>query len=267
LTTLRWTALVLAALPAAAEYAHVRGARLYYEVHGATDAPPLVLLHGGMHSAAASFAKQIPEFARTRRVIAIEQMGHGHSPDVAGRALSYEGMTEDTAAVLRHIGIREADVVGWSNGGQIALRLAFTHPDLVRRVVASGVGFGASPAMRARLAAADVTAFFPAAQAEYAKVSPDGAAHWKVLGEKCRAMWADATWGFTAAELGRVARPVLIAAGDRDSSGVEEAVRVFRAIPKAQPYIVPWTGHATFAERAEWMNRVVEEFVTRAAPR
>ncbi|MBM3796514.1 MAG: alpha/beta hydrolase, partial [Acidobacteria bacterium] len=187
LTTLRWTALVLAALPAAAEYAHVRGARLYYEVHGATDAPPLVLLHGGMHSAAASFAKQIPEFARTRRVIAIEQMGHGHSPDVAGRALSYEGMTEDTAAVLRHIGIREADVVGWSNGGQIALRLAFTHPDLVRRVVASGVGFGASPAMRARLAAADVTAFFPAAQAEYAKVSPDGAAHWKVLGVKCRA--------------------------------------------------------------------------------
>lgn len=267
MTTPRWTALLLAALPAAAEYANVRGARLYYEVHGAADAPPVVLLHGGMHSAALSFAKQIPEFARTRRVIAIEQMGHGHSPDVAGRALSYEGMTEDTAALLRLLKIREADVVGWSDGGQIGLRLAFTHPDLVRRVVASGVGFGASAAMRARLAAADVMTFFPAARADYAKVSPDGEGHWKVLGEKCRAMWAGATWGFTAAQLGRITRPVLIVAGDRDSSGVEEAVRVFRAIPKAQLYIVPGTGHATFVERPEWMNRVVEEFVTRAAPR
>ncbi|MCC6537576.1 MAG: alpha/beta fold hydrolase [Bryobacterales bacterium] len=261
--TLRGTMLALAALPAWAEYASVRGARLYYELHGAADAPPIVLLHGGMHSAAMSFAKQIPAFARTRRVIAIEQMGHGHSPDVAGRALTYEAMSEDTAALLKHIAIRDADVVGWSDGGQIALRLAFTHPELVRRAVASGVGFGASPAMRARLAAADVTAFFPAARADYAKVSPDGAEHWKVLGEKCRAMWAGATWGFTTAELGRIARPVLIVAGDRDTSGVEEAVRVFRAIPGAQLYIVPGTGHFTFGERPEWMNRVTEEFLNR----
>jgi pimeloyl-ACP methyl ester carboxylesterase len=69
-------------------------------------------------------------------------MGHGHKSDAAGRDMSYEGMTEDTFAFLAQQGVREADLVGFSDGGQIALRLAFTHPELVRRAIVSGGGLG-----------------------------------------------------------------------------------------------------------------------------
>src|ERR1017187_1825047 len=102
----------LLAWPAAGEYAEVHRLKMYYEVHG--EGPPMVLLHGGMTTISFSFAAQIPTLARNHRVIAIEQMGHGHTADVAGRELSYQGMTEDTFAFLVQQGIQKADLIGIS---------------------------------------------------------------------------------------------------------------------------------------------------------
>lgn len=251
---------LLAVLPAFAEYAEVNGVRMYYEVHG--QGRPIVLLHGGFNTIRTSFSKQIPALSQTHRVIAIEQMAHGHTPDVPGRELSYEGMAEDTAALLAHLGIRNADLVGWSDGGQVALRLAFTHPELVRRVVASGVGLGPTPAMLKQLAdAATVATWSPEARAEYARVSPDGAEHWSIYVEKGRAMWSRPTWGISEAELAKINLPVMLVAGDRDAIRIEETARIFRAIPKAKLYILPGTGHATFRDRSDWMNSMILDFL------
>ena len=250
--------------PALAEYAEVNGLKMYYELHG--QGRPVVLLHGGMNTIQTSFAKQIPVLARGHRVIAIEQMAHGHTADVPGRELSYERMAEDTAALLMHLGIRGADLVGWSDGGQIALRLAFTHPELVRRVVASGVGIGPSPGGVKSLA--DEKRFaqfaangFPEGRADYARVSPDGPEHWFVYAKKARAMWMRPTWGVSLREIATIKAPVLIVAGDTES--VEGATRIFRAIPKARLYILPGTGHATFQDRPDWLNPVILDFLDR----
>lgn len=252
--------------PAFAEYATVNGVKMYYEIHG--SGRPIVLLHGGMHSIATSFAKQIPVLARNHRVIAIEQMGHGHTPDVAGRKLSYDGMAEDTAALLAHLGVRNADLVGWSDGGQIALRLAFTHPQLVRRVVASGVGLGATPEMVQQLGPQKdfpklAASMFPIGYEDYKRVSPDGSQHWDVLGQKGWVMWTGPTWGFTIQDLTKIQLPVMIVAGDGDFPTIEETARIFRAIPKAQLYIVPGTGHSTFQDRPDWLNAVALDFLDR----
>ena len=247
-----------------AEYADVNGLKMYYELHG--QGRPVVLLHGGMNTIQTSFAKQIPEFARSHRVIAIEQMAHGHTPDVPGRELSYERMAEDTAGLLVHLGIHSADLVGWSDGGQIALRLAFTHPELVRRVVASGVGIGPSPGGVKSLA--DDNRFaqfaangFPEGRADYGRVSPDGAEHWFVYAGKARSMWMRPSWGVSVGEIATIKAPVLIVSGDKES--VEGATRIFRAIPKAKLYVVPGTGHATFQDRADWLNPVILDFLDR----
>jgi pimeloyl-ACP methyl ester carboxylesterase len=129
-------------------------------------------------------------------VIGIKQMGHGHTGDVAGRELSYEGITEDTAAMLVHLGIENADAIGWSDGGQLALGLAFTHPELVRRVVASGVGLGADTSQMQHAMQALSPERWPApVREEYARVSPDGAQHWPVFFDKVRTMWAKPSWG------------------------------------------------------------------------
>jgi pimeloyl-ACP methyl ester carboxylesterase len=250
---------LLLSLPAFGEYAEVHGIKMYYEVHG--DGRPVVLLHGGTATIQTSFAEQIPVLARNHRVIAIEQMGHGHTGDVAGRVLSYEGMAEDTAALLVQLGIQNADVVGWSDGGQLALRLAFTHPDLVRRVVASGVGLGATPQEQQAMRALSADRWSAPVREEYARVSPDGPQHWPVFFDKVRTMWAKPSWGISEQELGKIKATVMIVGGDRDFTRVEETVRIFRMIPGARLAILPGTDHFTFQKRPGWMNPIILDFL------
>src|SRR4051794_13395972 len=102
-----------------AEWATVGGAKMYYESRGA--GPPVVLLHGGAMTSAYSWGKQMARWSKRHRVIAVEQMGHGHTPDVPARAFSYERMAEDTAALLAQLKVTSADFVGWDDGGNIGL--------------------------------------------------------------------------------------------------------------------------------------------------
>ncbi|MEU1606528.1 alpha/beta fold hydrolase [Micromonospora matsumotoense] len=112
-------------------YADVNGLRLWYEEHG--EGRPLVLLHGG-YGAVETFAPILPALARRRRVIAVDLQGHGRTADV-DRPLRYESMADDVAALLRHLDLPGAEVLGYSLGGGVALRTAIQHPELVRRLV------------------------------------------------------------------------------------------------------------------------------------
>src|SRR3712207_6534494 len=118
-------------------YAPVNGLEMYYEIHGAGR--PLVLLHGA-YMTIDTFGQILLGLAETRQVIAVEQQAHGHTADI-DRPLTYEQMADDTAALLRHLGIDNADVVGYSMGGGIALQLAIRHPALVRRLVVASASF------------------------------------------------------------------------------------------------------------------------------
>jgi pimeloyl-ACP methyl ester carboxylesterase len=100
-------------------YAAVNGLRMYYEEHG--RGRPLVLIHGGGSTVQTSFGEILPALAQTHRVIAPGMQGHGHTADI-DRPLSFEQMAQDTAALLDQLGIREADVLGFSNGGMVARR-------------------------------------------------------------------------------------------------------------------------------------------------
>src|ERR1039458_4240827 len=141
---------VVGALAAAAGYAdtpsatprfyEVRGAKLYTQTYG--HGAPIVFLHGGMVFFDNSFAKQRDYFAAYRKVIGIDQRGHGHSPDGAW-SLSYKMMADDTAAVIEQLGLGPVDVVGHSDGADLALILARDHPQLVRRLVISGANLRA----------------------------------------------------------------------------------------------------------------------------
>jgi pimeloyl-ACP methyl ester carboxylesterase len=98
------------------------------------DGPTLVLLHGGGDSGENSFARQLDFFAQQHRIVVPDQVGQGRTPDVPG-PLTYGGMMEDTVALLQHLGLGEVDVIGFSDGGILALMLAVRYPELVRRVV------------------------------------------------------------------------------------------------------------------------------------
>jgi pimeloyl-ACP methyl ester carboxylesterase len=118
-------------------YADVNGISLYYEEHG--SGRPLVLLHGGL-AAGSMYAPILPELARGRRVILVDLQAHGHTADV-DRPLRYETMADDVAGLIGHLGLEQADLMGYSFGAATAVRTAIQHPTLVRRLVVVSVPF------------------------------------------------------------------------------------------------------------------------------
>jgi pimeloyl-ACP methyl ester carboxylesterase len=112
-------------------YADVNGLSLYYEERGSGD--PLVLLHGGIGSGE-MFVALVPELEAGRRVITVDLQGHGRTADI-DRPFSPEDMADDVAALAEHLGLAQIDLMGYSLGGEVALRTAIQHPALVRRLV------------------------------------------------------------------------------------------------------------------------------------
>src|SRR5438094_514759 len=130
--------ITMTSTPAQTGYAPVNGLNMYYEIHGTGE--PLVLLHGALSAIGTSFGKLLPTLAETRQVIAVEQQAHGRTADI-DRPLTIEQMAEDTAALLSHIGIEQADIFGYSMGAGIALHMAIKHANLVRKLVLAAVTY------------------------------------------------------------------------------------------------------------------------------
>ena len=118
-------------------YAPVNGLNLYYEIRGSGE--PLILLHGGVVGIS-MFGSNLAALAQKRQVIAVELQGHGHTADI-DRPLSYEGMADDVAGLMKYLGIQQADVMGYSLGGGVALQTAIRHPQSVRKLVVVSAPF------------------------------------------------------------------------------------------------------------------------------
>src|SRR5438552_6372638 len=121
------------------EYADLNGIRTYYEVHGASNDEPLVLLHGGI-SPAETWSGQVGALSEWYRVYVPERRGHGRTHDVEG-PYTYELMADETVAFLKEVVGGPAHLVGWSDGGNVGLLVALGNPDLVGKLVVIGSNF------------------------------------------------------------------------------------------------------------------------------
>jgi pimeloyl-ACP methyl ester carboxylesterase len=123
--------------PESKGYVKVNGAELYYEVHG--EVPPLIMLHGGV-TPSEMFGAPLTEMAKTHKVIALHYQGHGLSKD-SSRPWSFEVFADDVAALMDHLGIKKASVMGYSSGGLVALQTAIRHPQLVDKLIVISAAF------------------------------------------------------------------------------------------------------------------------------
>jgi pimeloyl-ACP methyl ester carboxylesterase len=198
-------------------YADVNGLSLRYEEHGSGE--PLILLHGGI-GAGDMFGPMLPELTAGRRVITVDLQGHGGTADV-DRPLRPETMADDIAALLDHLGLEQADVMGYSLGGLVALRTAIQHPDRVRRLVLVSVGFrrdGSHPEVVAAMDQMSAAAAEPMRQsplyAQYARLAPR-VEDWPVLiGKIAEALKVDYDW---TADIDRITAKTLLVYADADS--------------------------------------------------
>lgn len=208
-------------------YAPVNGLGLYYEIHGSGD--PLVLLHGAF-GVIGMFAQILPELAKARHVIAVELQAHGHTVDI-DRPLSFEQMADDVAALIKHLGLENTDIFGYSLGGGVALQTAIRHPEIVRKLVVVSAPFksdGWYPEIRAGLRsinaqAAEAWVGSPMHQA-FISVAPNPEA-WPTLGAKMgQLVGQDYDW---STETAKIKSPTLIVVGDADSVRTAHAVEFF----------------------------------------
>lgn len=231
---------------------------LYFEEHGAGD--PLLLLHGGL-GGVHSWPAQIPALATRYRVIVPEQRGRGRTPDREG-PLSYDAMTDDTAALIGELVPRGAHVVGASDGGVIGLLLAIRRPELVRRLVVIGANFH-HDGLRTDSGWTTLPADDPAwagPRQRYESLSPDGPAHWPIIFDKLVALW-EREPELSAADLGSIEAPVLVMAGDDDAVALTHTATLYEALPAGQLAIVPGTSHACFVEKPDLVNGLILDFL------
>jgi pimeloyl-ACP methyl ester carboxylesterase len=119
-------------------YAPVNGLKMYYEIHGKGD--PVVLLHGAFMTITTNWTDTIAQLSKSRQVIAVEMQGHGRTADIS-RDISFENLAGDIAALLDYLKIKQADVLGYSMGGAVAMQLAIRHPEKVKKVTSISAVF------------------------------------------------------------------------------------------------------------------------------
>ncbi|MGE5860859.1 MAG: alpha/beta fold hydrolase, partial [Ignavibacteria bacterium] len=105
--------------------------KMYYEVSGEGD--PLIVLPGA-HMDIMTMGKIIPMLAETHQVYALEFQGHGHTEDI-DRPITYENLADDVAAFMDAVGLKKADVFGYSMGAEVGLQLAIRNPEKVNKLI------------------------------------------------------------------------------------------------------------------------------------
>lgn len=207
-------------------FAPINGLNLYYEIHGTGE--PLVMLHGGI-GASEQLGPNVAALAKTRQVIIAHMQGHGFTRDV-DRPYNYSAFANDVVGLLDHLAIKRADVLGYSLGAGIALRLAIQHPHRIGRLImVSG-----TMAMTGQYP--EVVAAFPAmvknaaaigksvAQSPLATTYPD--VNWEVAFRKTGALESE-MWDWSA-ELDGIKTPALLIFADADSIRPAHMVEMYQ---------------------------------------
>jgi pimeloyl-ACP methyl ester carboxylesterase len=218
--------------PAPSKTGHVQanGVNYYYEIRGSGE--PLLLLHGGLGSIE-MFGPVMPILAEGRQVIAVDLHGHGRTP-LGDRPISLIDQGDDMAALLDSLGVRQADVMGYSMGGGVAFRLAAQHPGKVRRLVLVSTPFaqnGFYPEMlpmQAQVGAAMAEAMKETPMYQgYAAIAPNPAEFPRLLDRMGVLMRKPHDW---RDDVKRLTMPVMLVYGDADMIRLDHVVEFYRLL-------------------------------------
>lgn len=245
-------------LPAGGDHIERDGARIWFAECGA--GPAAVLLHGGMGSAA-NFGHQVPALLTAGyRVIAVDSRGQGHS-SWDGRPFSYEQMGEDVFAILDHLDIQQAAVIGWSDGACTGLAMAKAHPQRIAGVFFFACNVDASGALPFEMTET-IDNYLTQIKLDYAAMSPEPD-RFAEMSAALQVMQGSQP-NYSAADLAAIAVPVTVAQGTKDEFIRPEHARYIAAsIPSAVHVELPDVSHFAMLQRPALFNTAVLDFLGR----
>lgn len=257
--------------PAGSGYAPANGSKVYYEVYG--EGRPVVLLHGAFYTIRLNWGELIPELAKTRKVIAIELQGHGHTP-FSDRKLSRAALASDVEQVMDYLEIDSADVVGYSFGGQVAYQFAIQSPERLRKLVII------SSVYKSDGWVAEVNAALKQLKPEYLSNSPLQTAYDAVAPDKTKwtvflqqmITYAGEPFNLGDDNIAKITAPVLIISGDNDGMDKTELARTYtllgggvsadmQPLPKSQLAIVPGQSHVSLVMQTKTIFDYLDRFL------
>jgi pimeloyl-ACP methyl ester carboxylesterase len=251
--------------------APVNGLKMYYEIHG--NGAPVVLLHGAFMAITDDWRVWINELAKTRKVIAVEMQGHGRTADI-DRDMTYDNLSDDVAALLDYLKVPNADIIGYSLGGGVAIDTAIRHPEKVRKVVS------VSAPIRSDGWVKEANDFWPnfkwemmkgtPAETEREKLNPirnsfpDFFNHLKATAMK--------PYDFGSEKLRSTKAPMFFIHGDADGVRLDHIAEMYRLKggdlhgdmrqhPESRLAILPDTTHVTLMNRMTSIVPMISEFL------
>jgi pimeloyl-ACP methyl ester carboxylesterase len=256
------------------DHASVNGISLYYEIYG--DGDPIVLIHGGL-TTIGELQLWIEPLAKTRKVIAVEMQGHGHTADT-DRPMAFSTMGSDIDALLDHLSIPEADIIGHSFGGACAMRVAIQHPEKVRRLVVVSSPQAKSkwyPEVQEGMSQVNSSLAEVMMQTPTGKLSrdwPDPERFSQFLDKMGKLMSEDYDW---SAEIAALPMPVLLVFADNDSipqkniaeffalvgGGVKEPGWQNTQLSRSRLAVVPGYSHYDFISSPE-VPEIIDTFLS-----
>ena len=236
------------------EYINLRNHQVYnYEWDN--DGEAVVLLHGGLSKTSSWDYLMVPPLEDEFHVFAYDRTGHGFTGDQPG-SLHFEFQCQEAIAYLEDVVKEPAHLIGYSDGGIIALMVAIKRPELVKSIVAIGANYHYSAPLKdfleARVSEED--------QAEYNLISPD-APH--TLLEKIKRMneiWTTEP-DISLSEIASIQCPVLVMAGDDDVIAHDHTISLYEALPLGQLAIIPGTSHGLVKEKPALLIAVIMQFL------
>ncbi len=257
--------------PSSSGYAPVNGINVYYEVYG--EGRPIVLLHGAFFTIDLNWGQLIPELSKTRKVIAIEMQGHGHSP-FSDRKLSITALASDVEKLMDHLKIDSADVAGFSMGGSVAYQFAVQSPKRLKKLVIISSVYkttGWLPIVNGGFKDFKPEYFDDSPlKTTYDAVAPDKT-KWRKFLEQMFA-FAKTPFNIGDSNISKITAPVLIISGDNDGTDKVELMKTYQLLgggvaadlqpmPKSQLAIVPSQGHVSVMMQTTTILNYLNDFL------
>ena len=227
-------------------YANVNGIKMYYEIQGTGS--PLVLVHGGGSTIKTNFSRIMPILAKTHKVIAVELQAHGHTND-RDAPETFVQDADDIAQLLTQLNIPEADILGFSNGGQTCLEMGLRHPDKVRKLIIASAFYKRDGIPAEFWKGFENPKFSDMPQIykdEYLKIgTQEGLIN--MFNKDVQRMLTFKGW--TDDQLRSIQSPTLVVIGDQDLPTPEHAAEMSRLFPHSRLAILPGT-HGSYIGEA-----------------